>query len=118
MMENKRLYERIDVSKDFIPVEITYNGKAFIVGMVKDISKIGLSFYSFEQAVIPFMGKHVTVSFIYQGIPFHFEIEILRETKRNVGYLCAGKFIGVSCLVKSNILHLFALAEQEEYALV
>lgn len=117
-MNNKRMYERVDVSKDLIPVEITNNGRTFIVGMVKDISKIGLSFYSFDVAVLPEMGKHISVSFVYRDTPFHFEVELLRETKRSVGYLCAGKFVGVSSLVKSNILHLLTLVAEEEFVLV
>lgn len=117
-MKNKRMYERIDVSKDFIPVEITNNGKTFMVGMAKDISKIGLSFYSFEQAVLPVMGKHISISFRYQGIPCEFELELLRETKRSIGYLCAGKFIGVSCSTQANILHLFTMAQAKELVLV
>lgn len=117
-MNNKRMYERVDVSNDFIPVEITNNGKTFIVGMVKDISKVGLSFHSFDQAVVPAMGKHISASFMYQGTAFHFEVEVLRETKRSIGYLCAGKFIGVSCLVEANILRLFAMAQAEELVLV
>lgn len=117
-MKSKRMYERCDVSKELISVEITNNGNAIIMGMVKDISKSGISFYAFDDSILHEMGKYIYISFVYKNVPFHFEVEILREAKSNFGYLCAGRFVGVTSLVQTNKNNLLTLLTEKELVLV
>lgn len=115
---NKRMYERIDVSDELIPVKVTVNGEDFILGTLKDISKIGISFNSYQEDLMNTFGKRVHVSFVYKEKFFQFELEILREIERPFTYLVAGKFVGIQSMIRREILNLFIAAKDRELILV
>lgn len=108
---NKRLYERVNVLEEIVPVKITINGKDFKHGLINDFNKSGMSFYNYSDEILNSFGKYVDVSFIYKDAHYNLSLEILREKKYDNGYLCAGKFVGVPCAIKRKLSNLLAYAE-------
>lgn len=115
---NKRMYERIDVSDELIPVKVTANGEDFILGTLKDISKVGISFNSYQEDLMLTFGKRVHVSFVYKEKFFQFDLELLRETQRPFSNLVAGKFVGIQSLIRREVLNLMIAAKERELILV
>lgn len=112
------MHKRIDLFHEFIPVKITTNGEEYTIGVLNDISKAGISFYSYQEAILSMFGRYVNVSFVYKNIPFNFELEILREAEGSMGYFEAGRFMGIPSVVIKQVRHLLMLAEVKELVLV
>ena len=114
----KRMYEREDISRERIPIAVTTNGQDTIIGFVKDISEIGLSFYSYNHEVIPQMGKFVHIAFPYNGQRVLVELEILRELHQPFGFVSGGKFIGIASKLRTFLPEQLAYAEAEQLVCV
>lgn len=114
---NKRTTERFDFSSEFVPVTVSSYGNKKMTCILKDISTLGIGFYSFNDSISPEFGKYVTVSFTINGKEYQFELEMLRESKKHFGYMNAARITGVNSPNTRKFEELLASLESNFYAI-
>lgn len=114
---NRRIYDRLNIEKYKIPIDVidAYNDPN--LGNIKDISKGGICFYTNEKSVINKNNNIVDVIILKNGDFIAMEVEILREEKRKNGKTeHAGRFLGVPSVVTSKFP--YELVESNKIQLV
>lgn len=118
-MKEKRQYMRYDVWEQDIYVNIIDKEGASHIGKIRDISRGGVSFYSYKDITIDDDEdeKIVTVSFKINGEKIVFETLIIRTQETYYGVLHAGMFTGIPSHLRRILFQLSKAQEAHELVL-
>lgn len=110
---SKRMFPRDDISSDGVKINVVTINDGIFTGRIKDLSRLGVSFYSFDNLKLDDR-KFVKVSFKLNDKIHTFDMEILRKNLTTNGIVYAGRFKGSGSLLYVLLKELVNKTEQKQ----